>query len=288
MTNVDQFESLFRAADKPVFRHEPVAIGSVLVVTDLAEYDANLFGDRVRSFLNVLRDPAGDGPSWRVVTGSEFRTVPDLLALIERERPDLICAYRHLHSAGWQWPFTLGEFVEVLTQATTTPVLVLPHPEAGREAEHALDDTREVMAITDHLAGADALVNWAAGMTEPGGTLFLTHVEDEAAFERMISVIAKVPELDTDVAREEIRSRLLREPHDYIGSCRAGLEASGLTLTIEEIVTMGRHLASYRELIEAHAVDLLVLNTKDEDQLAMHGLAHPLAVELRTIPLLML
>ena len=35
-------------------------------------------------------------------------------------------------------------------------------------------------------------------------------------------------------------------------------------------------------------VDLLVMNTKDEDQLAMHGLAYPLAVELRQIPLLML
>lgn len=30
------------------------------------------------------------------------------------------------------------------------------------------------------------------------------------------------------------------------------------------------------------------MNTKDEDQLAMHGLAYPLAVELREIPLLML
>jgi hypothetical protein len=30
------------------------------------------------------------------------------------------------------------------------------------------------------------------------------------------------------------------------------------------------------------------MNTKDEDQLAMHGLAYPLAVELRDIPLLML
>ena len=30
------------------------------------------------------------------------------------------------------------------------------------------------------------------------------------------------------------------------------------------------------------------MNTKDDDQLAMHGLAYPLAVELRDIPLLML
>ena len=41
-------------------------------------------------------------------------------------------------------------------------------------------------------------------------------------------------------------------------------------------------------LIEEHEVDLLVMNTKDEDQLAMHGLAYSLAIELRAIPLLML
>jgi len=38
--------------------------------------------------------------------------------------------------------------------------------------------------------------------------------------------------------------------------------------------------------LSADAIDSL--NTKDEDQLAMHGLAYPLAVELRQIPLLML
>ena len=37
-----------------------------------------------------------------------------------------------------------------------------------------------------------------------------------------------------------------------------------------------------------HEIDLLVFNTKDDDQLAMHGLAYPLAVEVRGIPILML
>jgi hypothetical protein len=41
-------------------------------------------------------------------------------------------------------------------------------------------------------------------------------------------------------------------------------------------------------LITQHHIDLLVFNTKDDDQLAMHGLAYPLAIELRQIPLLML
>ena len=51
---------------------------------------------------------------------------------------------------------------------------------------------------------------------------------------------------------------------------------------------MGHHLADYKRLITEHNIDLLVLNTKDEDQLAMHGLAYPLVIELRSTPLLLL
>jgi ribosome biogenesis SPOUT family RNA methylase Rps3 len=57
---------------------------------------------------------------------------------------------------------------------------------------------------------------------------------------------------------------------------------------VEHLVVFGHHLSEYKRLIEQHGVDLLVLNTKDEDQLAMRGIAYALAVELRQIPLLML
>ena len=46
--------------------------------------------------------------------------------------------------------------------------------------------------------------------------------------------------------------------------------------------------SDYRRLIAERNVKLLVMNTKDEDQLAMHGLAYPLSVELRDTPLLLL
>ena len=59
-------------------------------------------------------------------------------------------------------------------------------------------------------------------------------------------------------------------------------------MRVEEIVTVGNHMTEFRNLIEQHAVDLLVMHTKDDEQSAMHGLAYPLAVELREIPLLLL
>ena len=282
---LDQFESTFRAAARQVFEHQPVTIGSVMVVSDKDEPEADLMGRQIANYLAVL---GGEGIRWRVVHGGEFDTVPTLLALVEEERPDLICTYRHLHSDSWKWPYTLGEYVDVLTQATTTPVMVLPHPSARRASEHALRHTRTVMAITDHLTGDARLVNYAVRFTEPGGTLFLTHVENQRTFERYIDIISKIPSIDTQEARRSILDRLLREPADYIRSCRDVLRSAGVGLSLEEIVVVGRRLREYEQLIEEHEVDLLVFNTKDEDQMAMHGLGYPLAVELRQIPLLML
>jgi len=68
----------------------------------------------------------------------------------------------------------------------------------------------------------------------------------------------------------------------------AALRAHDLAVVVDKVVRFGRRLDDVRRLIEERSVDLVVLNTKDADQSAMHGLAYPLAVELRTVPLLLL
>jgi len=144
------------------------------------------------------------------------------------------------------------------------------------------------MAITDHLTNNHGLVNHAVCFVRSGGELYLTHIEDEEVFERYIDAISKIPSIDTDEARERLAEQLLQEPERYIESCRSVLETHGLSLRINSIVKFGHHLRQYHAAVEAHQVNLLVMNTKDDDQLAMHGLAYPLAVELRQLPLLML
>ena len=103
-----------------------------------------------------------------------------------------------------------------------------------------------------------------------------------------MEVISKIPTIDTDDARETVREQLLKEPQDYIDSCVEVLQEAGAQVTVEHLVVFGHHLSEYKRLIEQHKVDLLVLTTKDEEQLAMPGMAYALAVELRQIPLLML
>ena len=285
MTTIDQFESVFLSADKAIFTYAPVTIGDVLLVSDLEEAEARALIDRCRHFLAAIDRPEA---RWDQLGGGGFSSVKELLDAVEARNPDLVVTYRHLHSNAWHWPYSLGAYLDVLTQATTIPVLVLPHPEAGLASSHALDDTDQVLAITDHLTGDDRIVNTALAFTGSGGTCRLTHVESSLAFERYMAAISKISAIDSETARETLEAQLLKEPSDYITSCRAATGAAGLAVTITDLVVMGRRLTEYRRLVEAHEVDLLVMHTKDEDQMAMHGMAYPLAIELRQIPLLLL
>ena len=285
MTNLDQFESVFKSADKPVFAHERVEFKRVLIVTDLDSESVQGFATTVRDFLNVLDI---DSIEFKTATASEFSRVGQLLQLVGQHNPDLICTYRNLHIPATDYPYSLGVYIDVLTQATAIPVMLLPHPTVVPKCEEVLKATHTVMAVTDHLTGDHRLVSFAVSLVAPGGKLLLTHVEDETVFEKYLTTISKIPEIDTETARDEIHEQLLKEPRDYIRSCREVLKADGIDVPIEEIVTVGHRLADYRKLIDEHDVNLVVLNTKDHGQLAMHGVAYPLSVELRETPMLLL
>ena len=287
MPKIDQFESIFRAASKEAFEPAAVKFERVMVVTDLDDAASQPFCKEVKTFLGEFTDQA---PTWKLVDGTQFSSVPQLLDQINEFRPDLICTYRNLHIPANEHPYSLGVYVDVLTQATTTPILLMPRLEMQTEfesAQQARTGTAKVMAITDHLAGDHHLVNVAASLVRAEGKLFLTHVEDQVIFERFLKVIDKIAEIDSGTAREAIVNRLLAEPRDYIESCRLVLEEQA-QLKVESIVTCGHLLKDHQKLIEQNEIDLLVLHTKDDDQLAMHGLAYPLAVEMRDRPMLLI
>lgn len=285
MTKIDQFESAFKSAAKTVFEHREVSIDSILTVTDLESSEAASFGSRVVEFLSDVR---GGGGGKRVIDQEALTNIEDLLRTVKSESPDLICTYRALKSDAWRWGHSLGEYLDVLTQATTTPVLVLPHPNHESPFHTGEGKLDSIVAMTDHLVGDHRLVNYALRFTHRGGSLFLADVEDEAAFERYIGVISKIPSIDTETAREEILQKLLQEAEDYAKSVADVIAEKSIDVRVESTARLGHHLSDYRRIVSERAADLLVLNTKEEDQLAMHGLAYPLAVELNRVPLLML
>jgi nucleotide-binding universal stress UspA family protein len=285
MTNLDQFESEFRAATRTPFEYTPFGLQRGLLITDLAEPDPEL-RENLGRFLGVGRD--GKPIDLEHVAIDSTCNVRELLALVDEKKAEMLVTYRNLHSDAWSWPHSLGDAVDVLTQITDIPVLLVPNPKEDPIYARSMQNTDVVMAITDHLAGDHRLVNYGVALTQPGGKLILSHVEDDETLQRTIEAISKIPSIDTDTVKEELPRQLLKDPLDYAQSCQDVLQEASVDVTIEYSVTLGHQLKDHLHLIAEHQVDLLVLNTKDEDQLAMHGLAYPLAVELRKTPLLML
>lgn len=285
MTNLDQFESEFRAATRTPFEYTPIGLEHGLLITDLAEPDPELVENLAR-FLGVGRD--GKPIELEHVAIDSTCNVRELLDIVAVKKAQMLVTYRNLHSDAWSWPHSLGDAVDVLTQITDVPVLLVPNPKEDPIYARSMQNTDVVMAITDHLAGDHRLVNYGVALTQPGGKLILSHVEDNETLERTIEAIGKIPSIDTDTVKEDLPKQLLKDPLDYAESCQEVLQQANVDITVEYSVTLGHRLKDHLQLVEQHEVDLLVLNTKDDDQLAMHGLAYPLAVELRKTPLLML
>lgn len=281
MVDLDQIESQFRASIKTLPEFERPEVKAGLIVTDLPGPDAGNFADKIKAFLKVLGDL-----NWKVIGKDDYSSVSGVLKQVEDHKPDLIVTYRHLFESE-DLPYSLGTYAEMLTQATSTPVLLCPKPSHSL-IDKALENTDRIMVVTDRIIGDSKLLNWGLLLVEDGGRLRLTHVEDDATFERYIEVIGKIPGIDTEFAKKAIEKRLIEDASAYIEAVIEGVKLARPKVQMVSTVRMGHAASSYKSLVEEQETDILVFNTKDEDQLAMHGIAYSLAVELLDRPLLML
>jgi hypothetical protein len=283
MHQIDEFESRFRRAEREAYVFADVPIDSVLLLTDGSRDEANALRSSLASFLPRIATAA----SWRILSTDDYHNVGELLERIDAEQTDLVITYRHLQEQSFVPQHSLGVYLDVLTQATAIPVLLLP----GTLAEPiSLTDrvSQRVMVVADHIAGDARLINYGARMCTVGGTMWLCHVEDDAVFEHYIRAIERIPEIDSDQARVLIGAQLEKDAANYIETCIGVLKEVGPNVAYHADVTRGHHLTAYRQLIDEHAIDLVVANTKDEDQLAMHGMTYSLSVEMLDVPLLLL
>lgn len=284
---IDQFESVFKSADKPVFQLHEVEFGQILVITDHSREESSHIVERARAFLKRIDRPFGAEarvPEWGLLTKEDFSSVDDCRRRIDERHPDLVVAWRNLFDPVGASVYSLGVFVDELTQYLRPPVLLLPDPKLNVP----LAEIETVMVVTNRLTGEDRLVNKGVRFTPPDGRLVLSHLEDEAIFDRYMRVIERIPEINSEIAREAIRRQLLKEPSDYISSCIEVIQSAGLSFGVDSIVEFGHGAADFKRLVEANGVDLMIFFTKDESQIAMQGMAYSLAVEIRNIPLLML
>ena len=283
MDHIDEFESMFRRAERELLQFAEIPLQSIAFITDQPAAETQNRLSAVQRFL-----PSVDGSvQWHPITGDQYSNVGDLLSKIDEQQLDLIVTYRHLQEESLVPQHSLGVYLDVLTQTTSIQVLVLP---GTASVPKPLSDGRcdRTMVVADHISGDNRLINYGVRMTPDDGQLWLCHVEDDAIFERYMRAIEQIPEINTATARDRLEATLLKDATDFIGSCISELQQARGSIKYESRVARGHFLKHYTELIHEAGIDLLVTNTKDEDQLAMHGMAYSLSVELVEIAMLLL
>ncbi|MDA1162417.1 MAG: hypothetical protein O3B13_04895 [Planctomycetota bacterium] len=283
MDHIDEFESLFRRAERESFQHVTIPIESVAFITDQTAEESGRRRHELLAFLPMLKDVN----SWREISGDQYSNVAELLTKLDEQQTDLVITYRHLQEQSLVPQHSLGVYLDVLSQVATIPVLVLPGTSAHPKTLTGNICDR-VMVVADHISGDNGLINYGSRMCPDDGTLWLCHVEDDSVFERYMRIIERIPQIDSEQARQLIEFTLLKEAQDFIDTCIAELKTSRPSVDYKNRVTRGHFLKQYAGLIQAGEIDLLVTNTRDHDQLAMHGMAYSLSVELIDTAMLLL
>ncbi len=285
---IDQFESVFRSADKPLFHLREIELRRIVTISDHSADEADRFEQSARSFLARSPDQQ-DTQSWTQLNQTDFTSFDSWQDRIDTLSPDLVITARNQFDPIQRGVHSLGFFVDELTQRLLAPVLLMPDSTQEEQGASAiLPPPQDVLVLTNHLTGEDRLVSIGVFSTPDSGKLILGHLEEEDTFERYMHAIERIAEINSEDAKRLIREQLLKEPRDYAESCIRATSESRPGLSIEAHVAFGAQMSDYKHLIATHEVDLIVMYTKDESQMAMHGMAYSLAVEFRDIPILML
>lgn len=281
MTKIDEFESIFRRAEREPFAYVPPSFGKVALVTDR---DRNFAASAITAVKTEL--PSLASSEFTPVTGDQFSTVGELLEQLAEIKPDLVITFRHLQEEMLVPQHSLGVYLDVLTQVLESPVLMLP----GTSAEPQLptSEASSVLVLTDHIRGDARLISSAAAIAPSDATLHLAHVEDDLVFQRYLTTIDRIPEINSDAARQHLEATLLGDARQYMEAAVEGLEAAGVPHNTTLHVERGHRLKTFKSLIDQSLADVCVFNTKDDEQLAMHGMAYAIAVEVIDRTLLLL
>ena len=285
MRDLGEFESVFKRALRDQFEYERIEISKVLLVTDLEGQELDAYRVLVQDYLAAEFRP--DTYSLRCLGNDAWSDWAGLRLVLEEEKPDLIITYRLLRVAHPEVLTSLGVYVDSLTQVTSYPVLLMPNPHFPA-SQYAPKGLGSVMVATEHLFTDHSLVNYGIRFTCKGKKLLYCHIEDVNTFEYYMKAIEKVPELDNDLARSRLQEQLTAMPQHYAESVGAKIVEYKKEIELLPVIRFGHIISTYRDLIAQEPISLLVFNTKDDTQLAMHSLGYSLAVEFRNLPILLL
>ncbi|MCI4668922.1 MAG: hypothetical protein MRZ79_12370 [Bacteroidia bacterium] len=285
MSDLSSFESVFRRALRHRFEYNPIEINNVLVITDLEKDKAEEYGKKIQAYLQAtIRKDTYHIDIW---AKDDYSPWPMMKERIKSKKPDLLITYRMLFAQDISPDKSLGSYVDLLSQDTSYPLLVTPHPKLF-SMDNILKEEGAVLVATEHLIEDNRLVNFALKFTVKEAPLVLVHIEDEDTFDYYMEAISKIPDISTEVAQTKLKEQLLADPIHYAQSVQEVLKEKRPELQVETYIKFGHLISAYRDLLSEHATDLLVMNTKDDTQLAMHSVGYSLAVEFRQTPILLL
>ena len=285
MSHVDQFESAFRSAIRPVYQPHAIDLNCVLTISDLPREAAAGFVDRGKRYLASIF-PQRNQIRWEELGRDSYDSTATLLARVQSIDPSLIVTYRNLDTEDWQFQNSMGSRLDTLINQTRYPVLVTPHPKTNLSPDHGLSRTSIVIAITDHLTDDHTLIDYAAAFVNAPGSLVLAHLEDKNTFDRYLEAISRITTIDTEDAALKIRDQLLKDPMAYVQSCRERLLTTSPQIKVREIVEFADGISNFKAHIAAQSANLLVMKGIDHDQPGIHGIAQRLINETRQIPVL--
>ncbi len=280
---IDKFESRFKSAYKKGYNYQNIEFSKITLITRKNLNHAK----KIQEISSNLLPQYKEQYEWSLLPEDSFSSVREVLEKIEEFKPDIIISERNIKVTEESLVYGLSPYVETITQVTQTPVLLLAN-QSTEQLEASIQNCDKVLAETNRLTGDDRIINWAVAFARPNGSLHLNHIEDSKTFNRYAEVLEKIPEINSALAQTKLKEELLKLPSDFISSVEKVLKTEVPELTVEGFVVLGHSIKDYKKFIETHEIDLLIVNSKNEDHLAMEGIAYEIAVEFKSNTILFL
>ena len=277
MLKLDHFASIFRAADKERILIPHIRISKVLLVTDVDKPESMKAWNKWKSFFPV-------DITMEVLDGEESRDISLITKKVKDSQCDIIVSYRCLHTDNWRYPYAVGSYVEVLTQMTDIPVLLFPHIYEDQK-EYSIP--KSVLLMSEDLKKEEELLGYASSLCNEESSITLVDLEDTVYLDRILSIISKIPQLDTDMAEKRIREQLQNESLDWVERSKERMAKCSAPPTLHHARLSQSSMSTCIEFVEQSDADMIVLNAKNTDQLSIHGLVYPFMVQFRSLPLLL-
>ena len=205
-----------------------------------------------------------------VFTGSNDTSWETLKSRIDETNADLIVSERLLFENHKDFDHSLGVYIEAVSQTFSTPLLIV--------GERTPTTGNVIVGFETAVFDTD-IINKAMSFCDE--KLILAHIIDKGIYDQFSYALDRVPDLVYSDFEEEIKNQL----NQYVFNLSKGVNKAlsdidnSLHSNVISYSNIGVVSREFKDLIEKYKPSLLAFQSKDETQLAMHGLGYAMAVE---------